>query len=144
FAWLLRRRRAALLDATGARGPLAGAILVAAGLLLDVLGRSQELVLLEAASQLPVVAGTLLVLRGWPAVRRFAFALALLFFVIPMPGFILDAITAPLKPPVSMSAAALLQLLGYPVERAGVMLQVGDHQLLVADACSGMNSIYSL
>jgi len=77
-------------------------------------------------------------------VRRFAFALTLLFFVIPLPGFILDAVTAPLKTFVSASVATVLHAFGYPIERAGVMLQVGDHQLLVADACSGMNSIYSL
>jgi exosortase B len=143
-AWLVWRDRAALQEEGAPRAPVAGGFLVAAGLLLYFLGRTQELVLFEAASQLPVMAGTLLVLRGWRAVRRFAFALALLFFVIPLPGFILDAITAPLKIFVSASVAALLHAFGYPIERAGVMLQVGDYQLLVADACSGMNSIYSL
>jgi len=144
FAWLTWRNRSALQEEGGDRAPVAGGLLVAMGLALYILGRSQELVMFEAASQLPVVGGTLLVLRGWSVLRRFGFVLALLFFVIPLPGFILDAITAPLKTLVSASVAALLHALGYPIERAGVMLQVGDHQLLVADACSGMNSIYSL
>jgi len=144
FAWLAWRDRAALRAAGSKPAPVAGGLLVALGLLLYIVGRTQELVLFEMASLLPVIGGTLLVLRGWSAVPRFAFALALLFFVIPLPGFILDAITAPLKTFVSASVATLLHALGYPVERAGVMLQVGDHQLLVADACSGMNSIYSL
>ena len=144
FAWLAWRDRAGLQEEGARRAPVAGAFLVAAGLLLYIVGRTQEIVLFEASSLLPVVAGTLLVLRGWTALRRFAFPLALLLFVIPLPGFILDAITAPLKTFVSASVTALLHAFGYPIERAGVMLQVGDHQLLVADACSGMNSIYSL
>jgi EpsI family protein len=137
------RDRAALVDAS-ARAPVAGALLLVPGLLLYIVGRSQELPLFEAASIFPLVAGTVLVMAGWSAARRLAFAFLLLLFVVPVPGFILDAITGPLKSAVSASVAAILHTLGYPVERAGVMLQVGDHQLLVADACSGMNSIYSL
>jgi exosortase B len=144
FAWLVWRGRSALVDDSGARSPVAGGVLVAIGLVLYIIGRSEELALFEAASILPVMAGTLLVMRRWTAVRRFAFALALLLFVVPVPGFVLDAVTAPLKTAVSASVATLLQALGYPVERAGVVLQMGGHQLLVADACSGMNSIYSL
>src|SRR6185436_5881091 len=33
---------------------------------------------------------------------------------------------------------------GVPVEREGVVLVAGDHEMLLADACSGLNSIYSL
>ena len=143
-AWLVWRNRSVLLEEDGARSPILGGVLVALGLLLYVVGRSEELALFEAASLLPVAAGTLLAMCGWRALRRLAFALALLAFVVPVPGFILDAITGPLKTAVSASVAVLLHALGYPIERAGVVLQMGDHQLLVADACSGMNSIYSL
>lgn len=143
-AWLVWRDRAVLLDPEGARSPLTGGVLVGLGLSLYVVGRSQELALFESASLLPVAAGTLLAMRGWNAVRRLAFALALLAFVVPVPGFILDALTGPLKGAVSASVAALLHLFGYPVVREGVVLQMGEHQLLVADACSGMNSIYGL
>jgi len=66
FAWLVWRDRRALQEEGARLATLAGALLVAAGLALYILGRTQELVLFEAASQLPVMAGTLLVLRGWP------------------------------------------------------------------------------
>ncbi|HET7730763.1 MAG TPA: EpsI family protein, partial [Usitatibacter sp.] len=45
---------------------------------------------------------------------------------------------------VSVAVEHLLLALGYPVERAGVVLDVAGHGMLVADACSGLNSIYSL
>ncbi len=144
FAWLVWRRRAALLVDDGARAPRAGALVLAAGLALDVVGRSQGLALFETASHIPVLAGVLLVLRGVPGVRRFAFPLAFLVFLVPLPGFVLAALTAPLKAFVSAVVAGVLHLAGYPVARDGVVITVGTHRMLVADACSGLNSIYSL
>src|SRR6185436_18346520 len=85
-----------------------------------------------------------LLIGGFPALRRYAFALGFLLFLIPLPGFILDAATTPLKSAVSVAVEWLLQLAGYPVERSGVVLSLGDNQMLVADACSGLNSIFSL
>src|SRR6185436_4168836 len=73
-----------------------------------------------------------------------AFPIALLFFVIPLPGFVLDFATTPLKTAVSAAVASILQVAGYPIERSGVVLDVGGHPMLVADACSGLNSIFSL
>jgi EpsI family protein len=144
FAWLVWRNRAALLKDSGEPSPIAGGVLVALGLVLYVVGRSQSLTLFEVASHLPVIAGALLVMRGPAAVRRFAFPLLFLCFLVPLPGFILDTITTPLKNVVSIAVAGLLQVFGYPVERAGVVLTVGQYEMLVADACSGLNSLYSL
>ena len=38
----------------------------------------------------------------------------------------------------------LLYALGYPVGRSGVIMTVGPYQLLVADACAGLNSMFTL
>jgi exosortase len=38
----------------------------------------------------------------------------------------------------------MLYAMGYPVARAGVILSVGPYQLLVADACAGLNSMFTL
>jgi exosortase B len=144
FAWLMWRGRAALVDEAGERAPFLGGMLLVFGLALYVVGRSQGLPLFEVSSQLPVIAGVLLMVRGPAAVRRLAFPLLFLFFMIPLPGFLLEMATSPLKNFVSMVVESLLQGLGYPVVREGVVLTVGNHPMLVADACSGLNSIYSL
>ena len=141
-AWLLWRGRAAL--SASAPAPAAGGVLLAAGLALWLLGRTQSIVLFEVASHLPVVAGLVLLAGGWTALRRLAFPVLFLFFVIPLPGFVLDAATTPLKNVVSMMVEALLVAFGYPVERQGVVIAIGQHEMLVADACSGLNSIVSL
>jgi exosortase len=57
---------------------------------------------------------------------------------------IVYALTAPLKQFASAIAEQLLYSLGYPIARTGVVLSIGRYQLLVADACSGLHSMYSL
>ena len=141
-AWLAWRERAAL--AASKPAPWPGALLLVPGLALYFVGRAFGLSVFEAASHLPVVAGLVVMAGGMAALRRLAFPIALLFFVIPLPGFVLDFATTPLKEWVSAAVAAILQAGGYPVERAGVVLDVGGHPMLVADACSGLNSIFSL
>jgi exosortase len=53
-------------------------------------------------------------------------------------------LTGPLKQHVSVIAEQVLYFAGYPVARNGVTLTVGQYQLLVADACSGLNTMFSL
>ncbi len=64
--------------------------------------------------------------------------------MVPLPGVIVDALTNPLKRHVSEIAEFLLYAVGYPIARSGVTLTIGQYQLLVADACSGLHSLYSL
>jgi exosortase B len=123
---------------------LAGGTLLLFGLLLYAIGRSQEILIFEVGSLLPVIAGTLWLLRGRSAVKRILFPLFFIVFMLPLPGFLVDAMTGLLKQQVSVAAEHLLYAAGYPVGRAGVTLQIGPYRLLVADACSGLHSIFSL
>ena len=144
FLWLAWRGRDVLRAAGGRPAPAAGLACLVAGLALYLLGRTQSLAVFEVASHIPVIAGAVLLLRGWSGLARFAFPILFLLFLVPLPGFVLDAATMPLKETVSIAVAALMQLLGYPVAREGVILAVGGHEMLIADACSGLNSLYSL
>ena len=58
--------------------------------------------------------------------------------------FPLDSITLPMKMAVSYVTENVLFWLGYPIAREGVILQIGQYQLLVADACAGMHTLISL
>ncbi|TXH72943.1 exosortase B [Thiobacillus sp.] len=121
-----------------------GWALLAIGLLAYALGRSQDILLFEVGSQIPVILGALLITLGTRAARALWFALFFLIFMIPLPGFIVDAATGPLKQYISVIAEHVLYAAGYPIARSGVMLTVGPYQLLVADACSGLHSMFSL
>ncbi|OYZ03838.1 MAG: exosortase B [Hydrogenophilales bacterium 16-64-46] len=114
------------------------------GLLAYALGRSQEILLLEVGSQAPVILGALLITLGTKSVRAVWFALFFLLFMIPLPSFIVDTATGPLKQYISVIAEQILYAAGYPIGRSGVTLTVGPYQLLVADACSGLHSMFSL
>lgn len=121
-----------------------GWTLLIIGLLAYALGRSQDILLFEVGSQIPVVLGALLVTLGTRAASALWFALFFLIFMIPLPGFIVDAATGPLKQYISVIAEQVLYAAGYPIARSGVTLTVGPYQLLVADACSGLHSMFSL
>lgn len=143
-AWLLWRLRERLfaLPAEPANG--AGAALLAVALACYTLGRSQSIVQLEAGSHLLILSAALLLWRGWAGLKAAWFPLFFLLFMIPLPGVFVQALTVPLKSAVSYVAENLLHYFNYPVARAGVVIQVGQYQLLVADACAGLNSMFTL
>lgn len=122
----------------------AGLAMLGAGVLLYALGRSQVVLLFEIASQSVVLAGLLLLFKGTAALRLAWFPLAFLLFMVPLPGSVVASVTGPLKSAVSAVASDLLHGLGYPIGRSGVVLHVGPYQLLVADACAGLNSMFTL
>ncbi|MBV9289144.1 MAG: archaeosortase/exosortase family protein, partial [Hyphomicrobiales bacterium] len=52
--------------------------------------------------------------------------------------------TVPLKAWISDIVSDFLFALGYPIAQNGVMIMIGSYELMVKDACSGMNSIFAL
>ena len=139
--WGLRRRLAALPDASA---PAWGLPLFAFGLLVYLVGRVFGISVLEFGSQPFVAAAILLLIKGRPAVRVAWFAIFYFIFMIPLPGILVDAITGPLKQWISLIVVETLYRVGYPISRSGVVLTIGQYQMLVADACSGLHSMYSL
>lgn len=144
LVWLFWTQRHAIADATTRPAPALGWPLFALGLLLYVFGRAFNMSSVEFFSQLPVAAAMLLLLKGPAALRAAWFPVLYLVFMVPLPATLVDAITGPLKQWISDIVESLLYGVGYPIARAGVILQIGQYQLLVADACSGLNSMFSL
>jgi exosortase B len=121
-----------------------GGLIFGVGLLSYALGRSQEILILEIGSQIPVLAGIFLLTRGISVLKAMWFPLFFIFFMIPLPSFIVDPITLPMKIAVSYVTDEVLYWLGYPIARMGVILQIGQYQLMVADACAGLHTLISL
>jgi exosortase B len=142
--WLIWRDRAALqLQETCGRSSTAVALFIT-GLLFYALGRSQSLIQFELASQIPVLLGVSWMLLGKRALRTLIFPLAFTLFLIPVPGTMLDQVLLPLKQLVSAIVDNGLHAVGYPIARNGVVLMIGQYDLLIADACSGLNSMVAL
>ena len=143
-AWLFWRHRARILQAPASVNDTLGLPLLLLGVVAYVIGRSQEIPLLEVGSQVPVLAAVLVLTRGTGALRAAAFPLLLLAFMVPLPGILVNAVTGALKEWVSLAVEEILFRAGLPVARSGVVLTLGQYQLLMADACSGLHSMITL
>lgn len=144
IVWLIWKERAALFNPSNDRAPTAGFALLVFGLLIYTIGRAFGITVFEVGALAPILAGVLLAMRGWAILRAFWFPILFVVFVVPLPGVFVDALTGPLKQSVSEITVKILSLAGYPIAREGVIITIGQYQLLVADACSGMNSMFSL
>jgi exosortase len=114
------------------------------GLAMLFMARTQDLISVEVFSELPVITGCVLMLAGWKVLRVLAFPIGFLFFTIPAPGWMVDGATVPLKVFISDWVTRFLYAAGFPVAQNGVVIMIGPYQLLMKDACAGMNSIFAL
>lgn len=143
-AWLLFHVRGDLL-ANASRPPLllVGALFVAA-IPLYVFGRSYDLLALEAAGLYAFFIASAVFILGLRPLTKDLFPFLYPAFLIPLPGWILEALTFPLRHFVSWISTEGLMALGYPIAREGIVIFIAQYQLLVEDACSGMNSLIGL
>lgn len=143
--WLFYRKWPAMMEASAAASPsAAGWPVLVVGLLLFVLGRSQDILIFEIGSLLWLIAACLLLMRGSTALKVQWFSLFFMLFMIPLPGSVVDALTMPMKMAVSYVAEHVLYWAGYPIARSGVILHIGQYKLLVADACAGLHTLFTL
>ncbi|HNN45764.1 MAG TPA: exosortase B, partial [Azospira sp.] len=143
--WLAYRKWPAMWQASEGRQTSAwGWPIFVFALLLYAIGRSQDILLFEIGSVIWLLAGILLLTRGSAALKAQWFALFFMLFMIPLPGVVVDTVTMPMKMAVSFVAEHILYGIGYPIARTGVILQIGQYKLLVADACAGLHTLFTL
>lgn len=124
--------------------PVLGGALLVIGSLMYAVGRSQEILFFEIGSLIPFLTGITLITCGVSSLAKLWFAIFFTVFMIPLPGVVVDILTNPLKQYISVFAENILYELGYPIARSGVTISIGSYQLLVANACSGLHSMFSL
>jgi exosortase len=88
--------------------------------------------------------GIVWTLGGRPLLRKLAFPLFLLFFMVPIPAVIYNRITFPLQILASRLADNALTVLNIAVIREGNVLELANKKLNVVEACSGIRSLLSL
>lgn len=143
--WLIWRKWPDALAASAApRAHPLGWIVLALGLACYLLGRSQKILMFEVGSILLVLAAVVLLKVGARALRVLWFPFFFMLFMVPLPSELVAAVTMPMKMAVSWVTEHLLFAAGYPISRSGVVLQIGQYQLLVADACAGLQTLLTL
>ena len=142
--WLIWKKWPEVVEHPARPAALPGWIVSVIGLLLYFVGRSQDILLFEVGSLIWLLSATVLLLKGTASLKLLWFPLFFMLFMIPLPGMLVDAVTQPMKMAVSYVAEAVLSGVGYPISRSGVVLQIGQYQLLVADACAGLHTLFTL
>jgi len=144
-AWLIFRLWPRMIEKSAGKpvSVMGWAVFVIA-LVFYIIGRSQNIMLFELGSVIWMLAAILLIKRGSSALKVMWFPLFFLFFMIPLPGTVVIVLTMPMKMAVSYVSEQILYWADYPIARNGVILQIGQYQLLVADACAGLQTLLTL
>lgn len=106
--------------------------------------RAYNFLMTEVAGLLLALLAIAYAFVGRRVLARMWFPIFYLGFLIPLPGWAVDSLTQPLKIFVSDAVTWLLATAGYPIAQQGVALYIAQYELLVEDACAGLNSIVSL
>jgi len=130
----------------GAAGrDLRGYLVVLAALGVYLLGLGAASPRLQGLGFVAAVAGVVVAFWGPAGLRRLAFPVGFLLFMVPLPPELLNPLILKLQLVVSGVSVGVLQTLGYSVLREGnVLVLPGGKSLFVAEACSGITSIVTL
>lgn len=142
--WLLWHKRAAVLPLVSAPPTWRAIALFTFLIPVYAITRITQIVELEGYAMYALLLAAVYWIAGGGLLRALAFPLFYLAFVFPPPDTVIYSATLPIKIAIAKGAIGLLQMFGYPIGGTGVSIQIGQYQLLVAAACSGLNSIVTL
>jgi exosortase A len=140
FAWERRDKLAAITP----KASYFGLVVVAGSLFLLVAGTLGSEMFTTRVSLVGTIAGAVLFLYGWEALRTLAFPIGFLLLMIPIPAIIFNQIAFPLQLFASRVGESAITTAGIPVLREGNVLILANTTLEVAEACSGIRSLVSL
>lgn len=126
------------------KGSWVGFALVIFGVALLVVGELATLYILVQYAFLVVVAGIVLASFGWLAVRTLWAPLLVLAFMIPLPEFLYQGLSANLQLISSELGVAVIRFLDISVSLEGNVIDLGTYKLQVVDACSGLRYLFPL
>jgi exosortase B len=109
-----------------------------------VVGRSLSIIYSEITAFIPMLMGVILLFGGRHLLSALKFPVFFYIFMVPMPGFLTDPFSQFIKMRVTETVTDLMWAAGYPISHTGVIISVGQYQLLVADACAGMRTLFML
>lgn len=121
-----------------------GMVLLVLGGLQLMLGTLGAELFTARLSFVITVIGAVWFLGGTVLLKKLAFPLFLLFFMIPIPAIIYSSLTLKLQIFASQLADGALTVLSVPVYREGNILYLPNQTLSVVEACSGIRSLLSL
>ena len=125
-------------------GSYFGVLLVVLGGALLVLGELATLYIVVQYAFLVTLFGFVLSVTGWRAFKEILPALCLLVFMIPLPNFLYQGLSAELQLISSQLGVAVIRMFGISVYLEGNVIDLGAYQLQVVEACSGLRYLFPL
>ena len=119
-------------------------VLMALALMGWCLGELSALFIIVHYSFLLAIVALALALIGWRGTQRLWAALLYLVFMIPLPSFILQQLSAELQLISTQIGVAVIRLMDISVFAEGNVIDLGSYQLQVVEACSGLNYLFPL
>jgi exosortase len=141
---ILWRRRQLILNIQPSAHSLAGAFVVASGLMMYLAGLFAADLFTARASFVVVAGGLIWFLAGTSAAAAALTPLFFLLLSIPLPELVVRTLTSSLQTVAAQIAEATLATGGIPVYRDGNVLELPASTLQVVEACSGLRSVISL
>jgi exosortase B len=111
---------------------------------LYIPGRALDIIYFETGAFIWALAGIVLMSGGVGLLSKLKFPLIFMIFMIPLPNSLVGPLSGFMKEAVSIVTVSILSWLDLPVARNGVIIYLGQYQLLVADACAGMRTLFML
>jgi exosortase len=140
LVWRQRRRLAGL----ALRPAWLGLVGIVGAAALLILGAAGAEVFTQRVSFVAMLLSTVLFLLGWHWLRPLWFPIAFLLLAIPLPYVLYYSLTAPMQAIAAKCAVLGLKIIGVPVMAQGNILHLPDDKTLeVAEACSGIRSLYT-
>jgi exosortase len=125
-------------------GTALGFFIAGIGWAIHVFGFYHNYVSLWHLGAVLVLLGCVLSVFGKHALFRFFPAIAVLIFLIPVPGMIRLKIAAPLETWTAQISEVLLNAFNLGVTRSGNQLWVGGRPVNIAEACNGLRMVFAL
>lgn len=126
------------------RGSWTGLVLIALALCLGLLGEFSAIRLFGQYGFIVALFGLSVCFIGWRGTRIIAVPLAILFFMIPLPQFLLRELSQQLQLVSSEIGVWLIRLAGISVFLEGNVIDLGSFKMQVVEACSGLRYLFPL
>jgi len=125
-------------------GSWAGVVILLLGVGLFFLGELSSLYIIVQYSFLVSLFGLLLAWLGWPGVKVIWVPFLFLLFMIPLPNFLYQGLSAQLQLISSEIGVWVIRLFGISVYLEGNVIDLGTYKLQVVEACSGLRYLFPL
>ncbi len=126
------------------QGSWIGLLVVLAGALLFFAGNLATLYVVVQYAFLVVLTGVILSFTGWRGFKLIWVPLLILLFMVPLPTFLFNSLSAQLQLISSQLGVAVIRLFGISVFVEGNVIDLGAFKLQVIEACSGLRYLFPL